>query len=54
MIAVPTGLIEVKFDLRGFMKICREKPKLIKNGQKRAHYTKIKLCFIAAGNIKLP
>jgi len=34
MIAVPTGLIEVKFDLRDFMKICRENPLLIKNGTK--------------------
>jgi len=37
--AVPAGWIDVKFDLRAFMKICRENPKLIKLGQKRPlHY----------------
>jgi hypothetical protein len=45
--------IDVKFDLRTFTKICQDNPKLIKMGQKRALYMKIKVCFIVAGNIKL-
>jgi len=32
--AFPTGRIDVKFDLRAFMKIIRENPKLIKMGKK--------------------
>jgi len=36
------------------MKICQKISKFIKMEQKNALYMKIKLCFIVAGNIKLP
>ena len=44
----------MKSDLRDFVKNCQENSKLPKKAQKRALYMKIKLCFIVAGNIKLP
>jgi hypothetical protein len=42
----------MKFDLRAFIKICRENSKLIRIEQKRALYMNINVCFIVAGNIK--
>ena len=55
IIAAPSGRIFVKFYICGLVKICGEKPDLVKIGQKyRALYVRTYVRFIVPGDIKSP
>jgi len=55
IIAAPIGRISVKFYINGLVKICGEKPDLVKIRQKcRALYVRTQVRFIVPGDIKSP